>query len=100
VTDNPVLSSQRQPEDADAALRPRSLGEVVGQEAALGSRLERTYTQAMKETDLPPDLKAWAERRIAEDGHADLTAYLGHLVLRDRDRELAKRSAGCKSPQS
>jgi Holliday junction DNA helicase RuvB len=34
VTDNPALSSQRQPEDADAALRPKTLGEFIGQEAA------------------------------------------------------------------
>jgi Holliday junction DNA helicase RuvB len=34
LTDNPALSPQRQPEDADAALRPKSLGEFVGQEAA------------------------------------------------------------------
>ncbi|HYD23915.1 MAG TPA: Holliday junction branch migration DNA helicase RuvB [Croceibacterium sp.] len=31
---NPTLSPQRQPEDQDAALRPKSLGEFVGQEAA------------------------------------------------------------------
>src|SRR5436190_8836004 len=34
LTDNPTLSPQRQPEDQDAALRPKSLGEFVGQEAA------------------------------------------------------------------
>ncbi|MGZ3199835.1 MAG: Holliday junction branch migration DNA helicase RuvB [Croceibacterium sp.] len=34
MTDNPALSPQRQPEDPDAALRPKSLGEFVGQEAA------------------------------------------------------------------
>ena len=34
MTDNPALSPRRQPEDADAALRPKSLGEFVGQEAA------------------------------------------------------------------
>jgi Holliday junction DNA helicase RuvB len=43
LTDNP-LSPQRQPEDADAALRPKSLGEFVGQEAVLGTAHERTYT--------------------------------------------------------
>lgn len=35
MTDNPALSPRRQPEDPDAALRPKSLGEFVGQEAAL-----------------------------------------------------------------
>ena len=34
MTDNPDLTPQRQPEDPDAALRPKSLGEFVGQEAA------------------------------------------------------------------
>jgi len=34
MTDNPALSAQRQPEDPDAALRPKTLGEFVGQEAA------------------------------------------------------------------
>ena len=34
MTDNPTLSPQRQPEDQDSALRPKSLGEFVGQEAA------------------------------------------------------------------
>ena len=34
MTDNPALSPERQPEDPDAALRPKSLGEFVGQEAA------------------------------------------------------------------
>ncbi len=44
MTDNPALSPQRQPEDADAALRPKTVGEFVGQEAALGTLIERTYT--------------------------------------------------------
>jgi Holliday junction DNA helicase RuvB len=34
MTDNAALSPQRQPEDAAAALRPKSLGEFFGQEAA------------------------------------------------------------------
>lgn len=34
MTDNPLLSSVRQTEDADAALRPKSLAEFVGQAAA------------------------------------------------------------------
>jgi len=34
VTDNPILSSERQPEDADAALRPKTLSEFIGQIAA------------------------------------------------------------------
>jgi Holliday junction DNA helicase RuvB len=44
MTDNPALSPQRQPEDPDVALRPKSLGEFVGQEPALGSLTERAYT--------------------------------------------------------
>jgi len=34
MTDNPALSPPRRPEDQDATLRPTSLGEFVGQEAA------------------------------------------------------------------
>ena len=34
MTDNPHLSPQRQPEDHDAALRPKTLAEFVGQAAA------------------------------------------------------------------
>ncbi|MEO6042045.1 MAG: Holliday junction branch migration DNA helicase RuvB [Croceibacterium sp.] len=34
MTANPDLSPRRQPEDHDAALRPKSLGEFIGQEAA------------------------------------------------------------------
>ncbi|TCM17018.1 Holliday junction DNA helicase subunit RuvB [Novosphingobium sp. PhB165] len=34
MTDNPILTSARQPEDADAALRPKTLAEFVGQAAA------------------------------------------------------------------
>lgn len=34
MTDNPLLSAHRQIEDADAALRPKSLLEFVGQAAA------------------------------------------------------------------
>lgn len=67
--------------------------------SALGALLERTYTMIMKLT-LPPALQEWAEKRIAEDGHADLAGYIGHLVLRDRDREEAKRMEQCKSQQS
>ncbi len=34
MTDNPHLTAQRTPEDADAALRPKSLDEFIGQQAA------------------------------------------------------------------
>ncbi|WP_292963357.1 AAA family ATPase, partial [Novosphingobium sp. UBA1939] len=34
MTDNPLLSAARQDEDPDAALRPKSLAEFTGQEAA------------------------------------------------------------------
>ena len=34
MTDNPLLSAHRQIEDADAALRPKTLAEFVGQAAA------------------------------------------------------------------
>jgi hypothetical protein len=41
---NTALSAKREAEEADASLRPKSLGEFVGREAALGSLAERTYT--------------------------------------------------------
>jgi len=34
MSSNPTLSPDRQPDDQDAALRPKSLGEFIGQEAA------------------------------------------------------------------
>ncbi len=34
MTDNPLLSSDRQPDDVDAALRPKALDEFVGQKGA------------------------------------------------------------------
>ncbi len=34
MTDNPLISPRAQIEDADAALRPKTLAEFVGQEAA------------------------------------------------------------------
>ena len=37
MTDNPHLTPQRQPDDADAALRPKTLAEFVGQAAAKGN---------------------------------------------------------------
>jgi Holliday junction DNA helicase RuvB len=37
MTTNPALSAQRQPEDQDTALRPKSLAEFIGQEAARGN---------------------------------------------------------------
>ena len=37
MTDNPLLASARQPEDVDAALRPKTLAEFVGQAAAKGN---------------------------------------------------------------
>jgi Holliday junction DNA helicase RuvB len=46
VTDNPLLSSARQDEDPDAALRPKSLQEFVGQEAARDNL--RVFIEAAK----------------------------------------------------
>lgn len=34
MTNNPLLTPQRQPDDADAALRPKTLAEFAGQAAA------------------------------------------------------------------
>jgi Holliday junction DNA helicase RuvB len=44
MTDNPALSPKRQAQETNAALRPKSRGEIVGQRAALGTLIERTYT--------------------------------------------------------
>ncbi len=46
VTDNPHLTPQRQPEDIDAALRPKSLDEFIGQEAARSNL--RVFIEAAK----------------------------------------------------
>lgn len=54
----------------------------------------------MGKLTLPPAHQEWADKRIAEDGHADLAAYIGYLILCDRDRETVKRMEQCKSPQS
>ena len=37
MTDNPILTPERMAEDVDAALRPKTLSEFVGQEAARGN---------------------------------------------------------------
>ena len=46
MTDNPLLSPDRQPEDADAALRPKTLAEFVGQAAAKDNL--RVFIQSAK----------------------------------------------------
>ena len=42
MTGNPIFNSARQPDDADAALRPKSLAEFAGQAAAKPSALPST----------------------------------------------------------
>ena len=46
MTDNPHLTPQRQPEDPDATLRPKTLAEFVGQEAARDNL--RVFIEAAK----------------------------------------------------
>lgn len=46
MTDNPLLSPSRRPEDVDAALRPKSLDEFVGQKAARENL--RVFVEAAK----------------------------------------------------
>ena len=46
MTDNPNLTPQRMPDDADAALRPKTLAEFVGQEAARDNL--RVFIEAAK----------------------------------------------------
>ena len=49
MTDNSDLSPSRQPEDQDAALRPKSLDEFIGQEAARGNL--RVFIESAKSRD-------------------------------------------------
>ncbi|WP_336987302.1 Holliday junction branch migration DNA helicase RuvB [Altererythrobacter aquiaggeris] len=46
MTDNPILNPERAPEDPDAALRPKTLDEFIGQEAARGNL--RVFIEAAK----------------------------------------------------
>ena len=46
MTTNPDLTPERQPEDPDAALRPKTLGEFIGQEAARDNL--RVFIEAAK----------------------------------------------------
>ncbi len=49
MTDNPLLTAQRIPEDADAALRPKTLDEFIGQAAARDNL--RVFIAAAKARD-------------------------------------------------
>ncbi|WP_114521548.1 Holliday junction branch migration DNA helicase RuvB [Altererythrobacter sp. ZODW24] len=46
MSDNPILTSERAPEDSDAALRPKTLAEFIGQEAARDNL--RVFIEAAK----------------------------------------------------
>ena len=61
MTDNPALSPQRQPEDADAALRLKMLGEFVGQETA--PRFSHRHPELVSGSIPPPAL---SKRRQAQ----------------------------------
>ena len=45
MTDSATLSPQRQPEDQDAALRPKSPGDFVGKEAGLNALVRVALTR-------------------------------------------------------
>jgi Holliday junction resolvasome RuvABC ATP-dependent DNA helicase subunit len=47
MTDNPLLTPSRAPEDPDAALRPKTLAEFVGQEAARQGGLAAKQTASI-----------------------------------------------------
>jgi holliday junction DNA helicase RuvB len=47
MTHNPHLTPERKPEDLDAALRPKTLAEFIGQEAARDNL--RVFIQAAKQ---------------------------------------------------
>ena len=47
MTDNPLLTPARHPEDPDAALRPKTLAEFVGQEATRRGGLAAAQTASI-----------------------------------------------------
>ena len=53
MTDNPHLTPMRKPEDIDAALRPKTLSEFIGQQAARENL--RVFIEAAKSRGDPLD---------------------------------------------
>ena len=93
MTEEPIHSSDRQPEDPDAALRPKSLTEFIGQEAARDNlrvfiEAARGRGEAMDHVLFfgPPGLgKTTLARIVASEMGADLHVSAGPVLERPGD---------------
>lgn len=83
----PLHTPATQPEDADAALRPKSLAKFLArlQRVALGRLVGSAYRSVMGEMsfDFPPDLRRLIEARVEEGHYADPAEYVRDLVRRE-----------------
>jgi Holliday junction DNA helicase RuvB len=93
VTTNPTLSAERQPEDHDAALRPKTLAEFIGQRAArqnLGVFIEaaRGRSEAMDHVLFhgPPGLgKTTLAQIVARELGVGFRATSGPVIAKSGD---------------
>jgi len=93
MTDNPLLSAHRQIEDADAALRPKSLAEFVGQAAAKDNlrvfiESAKSRGEAMDHTLFfgPPGLgKTTLAQIIARELGVNFRATSGPVIAKSGD---------------
>ena len=93
MTDNPILSAKRQAEDADVALRPKSLAEFVGQAAAKDNltvfiQSARSRREAMDHTLFfgPPGLgKTTLAQIVARELGVGFRATSGPVIAKSGD---------------